>query len=129
MEPESTRRDFLSTALAATPLLGLMLPAPPSAEEMTYGTTPIWRGPEEEWVGDETYIWDTGATKTWLFPSQCPTAGLWTWYMRCGSMWRPGDLFRGTLAEAKREAERWTREALCMAVIAVEKVVFDLCRP
>ncbi len=113
---EPTRREFLSTVAVMTPLAGLVLPPPP--EERNYNIEIGWceRGGEEE-----TYLWKFGVAETWLFPASSSS-----WYIRCGGVWRPEPMFQGSLEEAKKEAERFTRETLKKTIIAVEKVVFAL---
>ena len=113
---EMTRRDFVTQSLIALPFLGLTLPEP--REEKEWDIDLQWIEKEATW-----FIWDFGLGETHVF-----THGLRAWYIRCGKLWRPGDLFEGTEEEAKAEAQRFTLEKLAMCEIAVEKVVYAIKR-
>lgn len=121
----------MTQAFVAIPFLGLMLPEPIPVEEKEYNIDLKWRPGEtrEERgftrVSNDWFIWDFGCGETQIFMA---SSAKMTWNIRCGSLWRPGGLFQGTVEEAKAEAQRFTREILQKCVIAVEKVVFAIKR-
>ncbi len=112
------RRDFVLGSLAAVPFLGLLLPKPVAAEENI-----ALRWSENASHPGDWFVLTTGFTETHLF-----RAGLASneWYIRCGGLFRAGDLFCGTIAEAKREAERFTLETMQRGIVLLEKSVYRI---
>lgn len=123
MDPTLDRRDFILKGMSFLPVLALTIPAPREmAPEKDYNIELVWTTESETWL-----VWHFGFGETHLFnpgPSS-PTR----WNIRCGKLWRPGELFTGTIDEAKAEAQRFTLEKFKMGVIAAEKIVYAIKRP
>jgi hypothetical protein len=133
-----SRREFISQAIL--PGIALLLPAAlagpllaaPKPVDKDKGIDLRWRDESERIKNvrheQSWFILDLGIGETHCFTRGLSpdSNGLAQWNIRCGSIWRPGELFHGTVAEAKGEAERFTRECLVTCLVAVEKVVFDI---
>ena len=132
---EENRREFMKTMLGMGAAIGGLTLADPamanvSRQQEQEKFAPYW---QENYNGYE--LWDVfhfGLGDTHLFAHGIgcvdPTSDKISWYIRCENTFRPGDLFVGYHADAKKMAERFTFETLTANVVAVEKVAFALKR-
>lgn len=131
---EESRRDFMHTVLGmGTAVIGLALVEPVAAniaqpvteQEMPF--VPRWI--DKIYGHQHWHVWKFGFGETHVWATDCYYSrpqDVTSWYIRCESTFRPGELFKGTEGEAKKMAELFTRDTLQANLVAVEKVAFAL---